>query len=68
MCTCPGATTLQIERRAPEAVCPDMCRGGASCVYLEENPENGAFSFDWILPAASDIFMCITLEGWSELM
>lgn len=68
MCTCPGATVLAIERRAPEAFCPDMCGGGASCTYLEHNPEGGAFSFDWILPALADIFMCITLEGWSDLM
>ena len=68
LCTCPGATTLAIERRAPEAVCPDMCAAGATCKYLDENPEGGAFSFDWILPALSDIFMCITLEGWTDLM
>lgn len=38
------------------------------CGIIEENPKHGVLSFDNILYAFLNIFMAITLEGWSEQM
>ena len=64
VCTCPAASIYAIEMREEAARCEDRCGAFESCVYHEVNPVGGALFFDWIVPAFSDIFMSITLEGW----
>ena len=44
------------------------CPAGSVCRYTETNPNSGAAGFDTIFFAVANIFQCITLEGWTDLM
>ena len=44
------------------------CAVGESCVDSDQNPTHGTVAFDNVLIAQLTLFVCTTLEGWSEVM
>jgi hypothetical protein len=45
-----------------------QCRTGYDCLKLAENPNSGMVNFDYILPTMLNMFIFVTLEGWSDAM
>ncbi len=43
------------------------CPTGHFCVKQNENPDFGVTNFDNVLYALINVFVCITLEGWSDI-
>lgn len=46
----------------------DVCPTGYFCGKSTLNPNNDVTNFDNIFWALLNVFQCITLEGWSEIM
>ena len=45
-----------------------QCRDNFTCGKLFDNPNFGVSNFDDIFSAFFQVFQCITLEGWSDIM
>ncbi|OMJ72778.1 hypothetical protein SteCoe_28696 [Stentor coeruleus] len=51
------------------SLCGDYsCEKGSVCVYSLDNPNFGVTNFDNIAFALLNVFQCITLEGWTNIM
>ena len=44
-----------------------VCGPGYFCGKQNENPDFGVTNFDNVLYALINVFVCITLEGWSDI-
>ena len=44
------------------------CPAGQKCAYTLDNPNYGVTNFDNIFYALLNVFQCITLEGWTDIM
>ena len=55
--------------KASGTVCGNYeCSMGQSCAYTLDNPNYGVTNFDNIFYALLNVFQCITLEGWTNIM
>jgi hypothetical protein len=65
-CTEPGASEF-VDDVAICKVDAD-CEGSQTCEFYEQNPANGALSYDNCLWAFVTIFQAVSLEGWVDQM
>ena len=47
---------------------PSKCEAGQTCEPTGKNPNSDVTSFDNIFTSMLTIFVCMTLEGWSDTM
>ena len=55
----------------PARFCSDLereCNPGYECLKLGTNPQNDVVSFDHIGASIMNLFVFVTLEGWSDVM
>jgi hypothetical protein len=57
------------EKHIDSPLCGGMavCEPGYFCGKQNENPDFGVTNFDNVLYALINVFVCITLEGWSDI-
>ena len=58
-----------LDSEGEEVICGyQKCPSGFYCGKQTLNPNNDVTNFDNIFWALFNVFQCITLEGWSEIM
>ena len=53
---------------SPSQTSGRKCPTGQVCAYYGENPQNGVISFDNLLNSMLTVLVCISMEGWTEVM
>ena len=58
-----------VDDEGEEPICGSQpCPDGYVCGKQTLNPNNDVTNFDNIFWALLNVFQCITMEGWSEIM
>ena len=68
---CVGENTgdILLDEEGTEIICGYAeCPTGYYCGKKTLNPSNDVTNFDNILWALLNVFQCLTLEGWSDIM